>query len=43
MNTFILDFGLTMFFNFGLQTLEDAAITCWRDRRMEVGTNWSEV
>lgn len=25
------------------QFLESAGISCWRDRRMEVGTNWSEV
>jgi len=30
------------FINLLQRVLEDAGITCWRDRRMEVGTNWSE-
>eukprot|EP00026_Physarum_polycephalum_P001053 Phypoly_transcript_01054.p1 GENE.Phypoly_transcript_01054~~Phypoly_transcript_01054.p1 ORF type:complete len:1230 (+),score=212.96 Phypoly_transcript_01054:151-3690(+) len=30
------------FINLLQNTLEEAGITCWRDRRMEVGTNWSE-
>jgi len=32
----------TKFVNMLQHVLEEAGITCWRDRRMEVGTNWSE-